>query len=126
MRSRSKSGAVSQVPSRKRPGHLIRLAEETPAGTSAGVFVCPARASGERAVREGSARPGGQLVPRQTSALATLIAFALLVFACGGEGQQYSGNSDPGPFPMTIVQSDGQALTLEKPATRIVSLSSHA
>ncbi len=59
---------------------------------------------------------------------ALLIAAALVLAACGGNGGETRSPTPtpPSAFPLTLEQSDGQQLTLEQAPQRIVSLSTHA
>jgi len=58
---------------------------------------------------------------------ALLIAVAVALAACNGGGETRPATSTPlSAFPLTIEQSDGQQLTLERAPQRIVSLSTHA
>lgn len=66
---------------------------------------------------------------RKTLVMAALLFAAFVALAaCNGDGGETRAPTatPPSAFPLTIEQSDGQQLTLEKAPERIVSLSTHA
>lgn len=64
-------------------------------------------------------------MPKYLSLFLALTAGLVLSLACSGNGNDGRGSSTAG-FPMSIQQTDGQTLVLERPPQRIVSLSAHA